>query len=83
MLDAIKRFVADRIVRAESGSQSPEPQAGPGAIQLAACALLLELAHADDEFSEAERAHIESALLRHFGLDPTTARELMELAEAE
>jgi uncharacterized tellurite resistance protein B-like protein len=69
-------------VRAESGSP-PGGQSGPSAIQLAACALLLELAHADDEFSPAERAHIESALRRHFGLDETTARELMELAQAE
>ena len=83
MLDAIKSFVARRIVRAELGSQPPEGQSGPGAIQLAACALLLELAHADDEFSPAERAHIESALRRHFGLDGTTVRELMELAQAE
>lgn len=83
MLDAIKRFVARRIVRVESGSQPPEGQSGPRAIQLAASALLLELAHADDEFSPAERAHIESALRRHFGLDGTTARELMELAQAE
>lgn len=83
MLDAIKQFVARRITHAESGLQPPESQSGPGAIQLAACALLLELAHADDEFSPAERAHIESALRRHFGLDGPTARELMELAQAE
>jgi uncharacterized tellurite resistance protein B-like protein len=70
-------------VRAESGSQPPRGQSGPSAIQLAACALLLELAHADDEFRPAERAHIESALRRHFGLDETTARELMDLAQAE
>lgn len=83
MLEAIKRFVADRIAGAESGSQRPEGQSGPSAIQLAACALLLELAHADDEFSPVERAHIESTLRRHFGLDATTAQELIELAQAE
>jgi uncharacterized tellurite resistance protein B-like protein len=82
MLDAIKQFVARRITRAEP-SQSAEAQAGPDSLQLAACALLLELAHADDEFSPAERAHIESALGRHFGLDAATARELIELAQAE
>lgn len=83
MLDAIKAFVAQRIVRADADSDRPESRAGPGALQLAACALLLELAHADDEFSPAERTHIESALGRHFGLDATTARELIELAQAE
>ncbi len=83
MLDAIKSFVARRIVRAESDSQPPEERSGPAPVQLAACALLLELAYADAEFSPAERAHIESALRRHFGLDVTTAQELMDLAQAE
>jgi uncharacterized tellurite resistance protein B-like protein len=83
MLDAIKRFVARRITRADSGSRPLEGSSGPNAIQLAACAMLLELAHADDEFSPAERVHIESALGRHFGLSTVTARELMELAQAE
>jgi uncharacterized tellurite resistance protein B-like protein len=83
MLDAIRKFVSQRIVRADSDAQMADAQTGPSALQLAACALLLELAHADDEFSDAERAHIESALGRHFGLDETTARELIELAQAE
>ncbi len=83
MLDAIKRFVERRIVGAEPDSTPEETPVGPGAIQLAACAVLLELAHADDEFTAPERRHIESALRRHFGLDPTTARELMVLADAE
>jgi len=52
-------------------------------LYLAACALLLELAHADDEFSDVERAHIEAVLRRHFDLDEAEARELIELANAE
>ena len=52
-------------------------------LHVAACALLLELAHADDVFTETERAHIEAVLRRHFALDEETARELVELAEAE
>jgi uncharacterized tellurite resistance protein B-like protein len=48
---------------------------------VAACALLLELAHADDEFSDVERAHIEAVAQRHFGLDDATAKSLIELAE--
>ena len=83
MLAAIKRFVTGRMIPTESGVQAPGLTSGPSAVQLAACALLLELAHADDEFSQAERAHIESALRRHFGLDATTVDELLTLAEAE
>ena len=52
-------------------------------LHVAACALLLELAHADQEFSEAERLHIEAVLRRHFDLGEQTARELMALAEQE
>jgi uncharacterized tellurite resistance protein B-like protein len=52
-------------------------------LHVAACALLLELAHADDEFSESERLHIQAVLRRHFDLDEETADQLMALAEKE
>ena len=51
--------------------------------RLAACALLLELAHADNEFSESERRHIRDAVVRQFRLDPREADELLELAQKE
>jgi len=54
----------------------------PGSVQLAACAILLELAHADDEFSAEEQQHIEGTLQRHFGLDAASGAELMRMAEA-
>lgn len=52
------------------------------AVRIAACALLLELAYADDEFSEAERVHIEVVMRRHFALDEQTAHTIMALADA-
>lgn len=52
-------------------------------LHVAACALLLELAHADDEFSDAERAHVRDSLRRHLDLDDATASRLLELAEEE
>ena len=62
MLDAIKKFFGS--------SMSPAPKTESSHarkdIRLAACALLLELAHADDEFSDAERTHLESAVRRQF-----------------
>jgi uncharacterized tellurite resistance protein B-like protein len=82
MLEAIRDFVSRRIhtpVEAESG----RPDRPLSSVHLAACALLLELAHADDEFSPAERAHIGAVLQRHFGLEDATARELIELAEVQ
>ena len=62
MLDAIQRFVNRTILRE---APAPDPRTpAPSGVQVAACALLLELAHADGEFSEAERLHIESAVGR-------------------
>jgi uncharacterized tellurite resistance protein B-like protein len=49
--------------------------------KLAACALLLEVAHADDQFSESERRHLRQAIGRQFGLDPSQADELLALAQ--
>lgn len=77
MLEAIKNFFRT--------SMSPAPEASEPTskrdLRLAACALLLELAHADDEFSGEERKHLESAIRRQFGLDSTQAETLIELAE--
>ena len=52
-------------------------------LHVAACALLLELAHADEEFSEDERMHIEAVMRRHFSLDEDTAQELIALAQLQ
>ncbi|HEX2251125.1 MAG TPA: TerB family tellurite resistance protein [Gemmatimonadales bacterium] len=81
MLEAIRRFVSERL----TGSEPSEAvsSTGPRPLELAACALLLELAHADGEFTEDEQRHIEHRVVRHFGLDDATAAELLRLAEAE
>ncbi len=73
MLDAIKRLLAGH-----AGPPSP-PTGGIAdpSVPIAACALLLEIAYADGEFSVEEQRHIEEALTRHFDLGPEAARELM------
>ena len=77
MLDSIKNFFRT--------SMSPAPDADPEAakkdIRLAACALLLELAHADADFTDDERRHLESAVRRQFGLEAAEAERLLALAE--
>jgi len=79
MLEAIKHFFRS--------SMSPEAEAevshSATDIRLAACALLLELAHADAEFTQDERQHLESAVRRQFGVSGDEAERLLELAEAE
>jgi uncharacterized tellurite resistance protein B-like protein len=52
-------------------------------LHVAACALLLELAHADEHFTDDERSHIEAVMRRHFALDEDTAQELIALAQME
>jgi uncharacterized tellurite resistance protein B-like protein len=83
MLEAIRRFVSEHLIGGSDTAVDRTASAGPSRVQLAACALLLELAHADGEFTAEERQHIERSLIRHFGLDEATGRELLRLAEAE
>jgi uncharacterized tellurite resistance protein B-like protein len=83
MLEAIRRFVSERLIGAADLPAGVAGRAGPSRVQLAACALLLELAHADGEFTAEERQHIERSLVRQFGLDEATGAELLRLAEAE
>jgi uncharacterized tellurite resistance protein B-like protein len=80
MLDAIRRFVRERLGAEDSPAAPGSPPVSR--VQLAACALLLELAHADDEFSPEEQRHIEATLQRHFGLNQAAGAELIRMAEA-
>jgi uncharacterized tellurite resistance protein B-like protein len=79
MIDAIRSFMTRKVApasRVEPGRPAPE------GVRVAACALLLELAHADGEFTAEEQAHIERAVAQHFGLDGETTQELLALANA-
>lgn len=50
-------------------------------LQIAACALFIELAKADGEFSEEEKQFIVSEMNKTFNLDNQCTNELLELAE--
>ena len=76
MLDAIKSFFG-----ATMEPESPEQEVTEPDVRLAACALLIEIAHADDEFTEDESQHLLSAVRRQYGLDAGEAEKLLELAE--
>ncbi len=78
VLDALRALFA--------GSPPPPSEAAEAApdidpIHLAACALLLEIAWADNEFSAQERAHLEDVLARHFNLTPEEGQRLMTVAD--
>ena len=79
MIDIVKMFF----------SKSPETvsieqkEAEPHDIRIATCALLLEIAKIDGEFSESERENIISILKRDYHLTDETVSELIEASEEE
>jgi uncharacterized tellurite resistance protein B-like protein len=87
-MESIRQFFAEHMAPV-NGQSTGKAQAHIDAederqkLHVAACALLLEIAYADESFSDAERTHIEAVMQRHFDLDQETAGGLIELAEAE
>ncbi|MGI9627275.1 MAG: TerB family tellurite resistance protein [Longimicrobiales bacterium] len=80
MLDKLKSFFFREMSppdENEAGAASAEE------LRVAGCALLLEVAYADDYFSPAERKHLRDLVRRHFGLQKSAADELISLAEDE
>lgn len=79
LLDAIRKLIG-----APSAEQpATEASASMDPVHIAACALLLDIAYADGEFSAPEREHLERVLERHFALPADAGRELIELCEVE
>ena len=76
MLDALKSLFASR-----PPANAADPASPPRGLQVSACALLLEVAYADQEFTADERQHIEEVVTRHFDLDDESARKLMAVAD--
>ena len=76
MLDGIRGFFTAHVAPAA-------PVASGRRLEVAVCALLLEAAHADADFSAAEREIVGALLGERFGLAGPEVGELMALAEAE
>ena len=77
MIDVVKKFFQKapvEEVREEDKAQK---------IQVATCALLLEVANSDEEFSESERENIVRILEEDFRLSDEYAQEIIERAERE
>ena len=78
MLDALRALFSGQAPRLPAATDSV-PDVDP--LHLAACALLLEIAWADGEFSAPERSHLEGVLARHFNLTPEEGARLMAVAD--
>lgn len=74
MIDPIKRFLAGL---GEGGDKVP---IGQDEVRLAAAALLFHVVAIDGVVSEDERKTLSDLLKRHFDLDPTETRSLVEAA---
>lgn len=73
----LKRFVD--LLSAPPSEDLPQPDRS----RVAVCVLLVEAAHADNDFSDGERAHIRDLLTSRYGIGETEADELMREAESE
>jgi uncharacterized tellurite resistance protein B-like protein len=83
LIDSIKRLLGKQEAATKPIEGRALSEGLVDSLHLAACVLLLDVAHADGEFSDAERTHLESVLERHFSLPPESGRALMELADKE
>ena len=76
MFDLIKNFFGKR----EADNSGLKEKDVSQRIQVATCALLLEVAHSDREFSDIERDNIINILKRDFHLSDEYATELMAIS---
>lgn len=77
MLDTLRRLITDSLPVVPA----PEPPIDASDVRVTACALLLEIAHADRRLSREERGVILRSLVSYFGVDERGALDL--IAEAD
>ena len=75
-LSSIRQFFTSRVSSAE-GTHRPD------SVAIAACALLLEIAHADDVFAPEERERVLRAVRDDLGVPAEDVDEVVRLAEEE
>jgi uncharacterized tellurite resistance protein B-like protein len=74
-IEAIRAFFGSRPATADPARPDP--------VVVAACALLLEIAHADAEFKPEERERIARHIREEMGVDDGALREVFRIAEEE
>ena len=79
MIELVKKFFSKENI-------SPIPERSNGSshdVRVAACALLLEMAHIDGEFSDSEKEQIIQTLKEDHGLSSEAVTELLKAAKEE
>jgi len=77
MLDAFRKFFQDEVAPTD-GDGIDESR-----LQVATCALMLEIAWADESFSDEERDSVATLMRDRFDLDASSAETLLDLARRE
>ena len=79
MIDLVKKFFG----KSRSDVSGPEKETTSHDVRIATCALLLEMAHIDGEFSESERESIINIIKKDYDLSDEHAVALIEAAGEE
>lgn len=77
MFQSLSRFFQDTMAPADDKAEDLNH------LQVATCALLLEVAHADQDFSEDEEKVIAKMMGTRFGMDADQTTELLHVADEE
>ena len=80
MIDVIRKFFGKGMGDQSPSKKSDEPRHD---IRVATCALFLEMANIDGEFSQSEKAHVVSTLKQDYGLSDDDVTGLIDASELE
>ena len=80
MLSKIKEFFQENIAIEEKVADDKESS---NKVAIATCALMLEMAHTDEEFSEIEEAEIKNIMQSEFDISENKIDEIIELSNEE
>ncbi|MBS4033243.1 MAG: TerB family tellurite resistance protein [Ignavibacterium sp.] len=81
MLDYLRKILSPTIEKPELPSDPPDNKAVKRKLEIATCALFVELAKADGEFTEDERNKIIKVMKQTFNLEDECVNDLIELSE--
>jgi uncharacterized tellurite resistance protein B-like protein len=81
MLEYLRKIFSDNQPAASQVIDNSSPDRKNKRIEIAACALFIEMAKADGDFTDEERKFIISEMKKTFNLDDEYVNELMILAE--
>ena len=79
MVTKIVEYFRNRLISKTEDEQTRSPQRA----LIATCLLMLEMAYADNEFSNAEEAQILGLLIEQFDLSMEAAKAIISLSESE